>query len=1595
MRTNLWRMASFLTLLAMLISPIGFSGSASAAPVENHTASGSMPTGMKLVEAAHVGVSQPLEALAANKAASAEEAPSYLKQNPERLVLPKSLNGAADIQNAPAIEDAPVANNMPATEANFEGVNNVSGVLPPDTDGDIGYDPITGKKYYLQWVNLALQIWDVTNPAAPVAQLASPVAGNTLWTGAGGICEANNDGDPITLYDHIANRWMISQFALSFPDNFHQCIAVSASGDPTGSWYLYDFQTSATVMNDYPKFGVWPDGYYMSVNQFDGTTESWAGAGVAVFERAQMLQGLPARMIYVNVGDVTLDYGGMLPSDLDGPASAYGTPNYFMEWDDSTWLSDTSDTLRIWEFKVDWTTPANTTFGANSSFDPNLMLSTTDATPLCSGTRNCIDQPDTTQNLDAIADRLMFRLQYRDFGAYQTLVANHTVDAGSGRAGIHWFELRDTGSGWSIYQDDIYAPADTENRWMGSIAMDDNGNIALGYSVSSGTIYPSIRYSGRLSSDPLNDLPQGEAVMIAGGGAQTHSAARWGDYSKMSVDPEDGCTFWYTQEYMQTTSSSGWQTRIGSFRFPSCTALPTGTLSGTVTDGVNPLAGVSIDVDGTYHTVTDASGNYSLELIDGTYSVVASKYGYTTSTAPSVVITSPNITDQDFTLAAAATHTISGTVTDSVGGWPLYARIDIAGYPGAPIFTNPVTGLYSISLVDGPYTFAVTPLSGGYNPFSTPIVVSADATHNFALDVDSAACAAPGYQTIPGTLLFSDGFDTSTYPAFSSDWAKVNVSGTAGDWVTSIVGQHPSGTAVHSAPNMAVFNSYTATSGNSTRLYRTTGYDLSGQTSGEVSFWMYHDTVYTDNDTVQVQISTDGGTTWNNAGAPVSRYDGSTMWKQHTVNINAYTGAGMTDVRVAFLALSQWGSDTHIDDMSVNTETKCLPIANDGLIVGNVYDANTNLPLANADVVDAGMKHVLFVNNSADPAEDAPLYIIAEPAGSVSLTASALMYGNDTKTPAAVAGASVRQDFALAAGMLSVSPASLTFNVTTAAPTANQPASVSNTGGLAAGMEIFAVPGTFAGYTPTGPFAANTRHLGPKNLNDTNSSALRILPTRPSIPPLAAGTVNSSWNTGLTYAWGLGYNTDANDMWLGNLGAAGGDDLDYRFTTAGTNTGDTIDTAPWVGSYAADMTYNPFTNKLWQVNVGGDNCIYEMDPATMSSTGNKMCPAFGTSQRGLAFDPQTNTYYSGSWNDFVINHFAPDGTLLDSMNVNLEIAGLAFNPVTRHLFVFSNTDSASTPTNYDITVLDVANSYAVIGGFNIGGTTTVLTDYAQAGLEIDCAGNLWAVDQDAQKVYSVASGETGVCDWQASWLTVTPSTGSVSASGNTALTVSANATSMAAGTYNAYLRVTNSTPYGDKILPVTLNVTASPIFADVPLTHWAGSWIERLYLNGITGGCGTNPLTYCPGVTVTRDQMAVFLLRGIHGSSYTPPAVGGTTGFNDVPTTHWAAAWIKELAAEGITGGCGNGNFCPGAPVTRDQMAVFLLRGEHGSSYSPPSASGAMFGDIPSTFWAAAWIEQLANEGITSGCGNGNYCPATPVTRDQMAVFLVRAFNLP
>jgi hypothetical protein len=578
----------------------------------------------------------------------------------ERKMLPNRLGSAENPQADFVLQDTSPTASAATLGAGFEGLSNLDGVLPPDTVGDVGVDPATGKKYYVQMTNLSFAVFDPDTGNA----IYGPVHNNTLWQalGTNNVCVQNNDGDPVVLYDQDAHRWLMSQFALpKYPRGpFYQCIAVSQTGDPTGAWNLYTYKISDTKLNDYAKFGVWSDGYYMSTNQFKCNifSCSWQGQGVLAFERDKMLSGDPtARAVYFDLYGTDPNLGGMLPADWDGqtPPPA-GSPNPFVQVDDDSW-GYSPDQLQIWNFHVDWSNTANSTFSLAkklpvASFDSNL----------CGYSRNCIPQPNGVK-VDAISDRMMFRLQYRNFGSNQALVTNHTVDVGGDHAGIRWYELLNSGNGWDVSQQGTYAPADNDHRWMGSIAMNGAGDIALGYSVSGTNTNPSIRFTGRLNGDTLDLMTQGEGTIVAGGGSQSHSSGRWGDYSMMSVDPVDDCTFWYTQEYYAADSSYGWQTRIGSFKLHDCgTGTTDSPPSVTIT---NPADGAT--VSGAVNLTATANDDHGVSQVE--FLVDDNSIGIDTNAADgwSAVwdTTTGGYPDGLHTVTAVATDSISQTGSDS------------------------------------------------------------------------------------------------------------------------------------------------------------------------------------------------------------------------------------------------------------------------------------------------------------------------------------------------------------------------------------------------------------------------------------------------------------------------------------------------------------------------------------------------------------------------------------------------------------------------------------------------------------------------------------------------------------------------------------------------------------------------------------------------------------------------------------------------------------------------------------------------------------------------------------------------------------------
>ncbi|NUM48510.1 MAG: Ig-like domain-containing protein [Anaerolineales bacterium] len=464
----------------------------------------------------------------------------------------------------------------PSVLLTFEGVSSLSGVTPPDTNGDVG------PNHYVQMTNFSFRIWnkgDVDNGIAPTP-LTAPILLGTFFAPLGNGCQ-NNYGDPVVMYDDMADRWLLSQFDLS--GTLGLCIAISTTPDPTGTYYLYNFSTPA--FPDYFKFGVWPDGYYMSTNT-GSPNQYWAH----VFDRNKMLAGLPA---------TRQGFGGianfLMPADVDGttPPPA-GSPGIFYTMYDQGYVNHPAgvDRLAIYHLDVDWTTPGNSSL----SLAQEIPISAYNYTVCGFFVQNCLAQPGTSQTIDTLSYWPMFRFQYRNFGGSdERMVGNFTVDLNNtNKAAIRWFEVRKNGGTYNLYQEGTYAP-DNAHRWMGSIAMDKNGNIALGYSVvsaSNPTVIPSVRYATRLTTDPLGTL-QGEATMWAGTGVQT-GAVRWGDYSNMVVDPVDGCHFWFTTEYHDINDAGfNWNTRIGVFQIPECDSniTPTPTPTGpTPTPTNTPVA---------------------------------------------------------------------------------------------------------------------------------------------------------------------------------------------------------------------------------------------------------------------------------------------------------------------------------------------------------------------------------------------------------------------------------------------------------------------------------------------------------------------------------------------------------------------------------------------------------------------------------------------------------------------------------------------------------------------------------------------------------------------------------------------------------------------------------------------------------------------------------------------------------------------------------------------------------------------------------------------------------------------------------------------
>jgi hypothetical protein len=785
---------------------------------------------------------------------------------------------------------------MPAPLNTFEGQGSVdsgggaAGCLcePPDTNGAVG------PTQYVQMVNSVFSVYDKAG-----TRLSGPTQINALFSAlpADSRCRATNDGDPVVVYDQLADRWLLSQFAVRDDAGgtngpYSECVAISQTSDATGAYYVYDFKLSTTVFEDYPHFGLWPDAYYMTTHQFNQAGTAYLGQGAWAFERDRMLDGKPAQLLYFNLGTLpapfNTGFGGQLPANLDGftlpPA---GSPNYFIQVDSA---ADTGlgNNLRIWKFHVDWVTPANSSFGVSGM--PNSVIPVTDfARPNCNNNAaGCVPQLGDASQLDPIGDRLMYRLAYRNFGDHEALVLNHTVvsNATTGQMGPRWYEVRDPGGSPQIYQQSTFVPTgptDLLYRWMGSVAMDRGGNMAIGYSTSSNASFPSIGYAGRLAGDSLNALAQGEAQMFAGTGPQ-HGApmvARWGDYTDMTVDPVDDCTFWYTNEYYSATDAGAllWRTRVGSFKFPQCTPRPIGLLRGTITDNTsNPIVGASVKAGG-YTATTNASGFYQFSpLAPAGYSATASATGYFSSSPTAVTVTNGNVTEQNFVLTrnlAVPTPTPAPPVVLQTVNPP------VLNDPGTTSATNSYTVTWNPAEVTAGLASYIVEESTNY---ANPLFDNADGT---AIPGDAASLWTAGQQTDPWVQ----------NPAFHNSVPN-----------SYFAGGEDSGFAAPIDTSLTLKSNITIPA---------------GVGSGRLTFYSRY---FNDpEDTGNVEVSTDGGTLWNSlkilTDAPLVP-PADTRVQNYEVDLTAYKGVPIKlrfrfntarTLYPAFHTLGWWVDDINVD----------------------------------------------------------------------------------------------------------------------------------------------------------------------------------------------------------------------------------------------------------------------------------------------------------------------------------------------------------------------------------------------------------------------------------------------------------------------------------------------------------------------------------------------------------------------------------------------------------------------------------------------------------------------------------------------------------
>lgn len=759
---------------------------------------------------------------------------------------------ADSVSKEAAVPSVPEGVNAPAPppSANFEGLdfNTFGNGHPPDTVGDVG------PNHYIQAINSSLGIYD----KATGTRIAA-FGFNTFMSQGhfGNLCDTNNFGDPVILYDTFEDRWVVSDFAFALSGGnavspAYQCFAVSRSGDPvSGGWNFYSIQ-AADFLNDYPKFGVWNDGIYMSANMFGfGAGGTFQNARVWALNKAQMYAGAASvQVVSFNgpAGDFTL-----LPSNarLQTGTPPNGTPNYFL----SSWQF--LNALTVYKFHVDWDHISLSTFTG-----PDIPIAAT-SWP-ASAPANAPSQGGNA--LDVLPIRAMMQNQYTNLGGSESLWAIHTVRRANttGFAAPRFYQVNVTGGtvAPAITQAATFDPdaANVLHRFAPSLALDRAGNMAFGYSTSSSTTKPAIKYAGRLAADPINTFSQTEQVLIQGTGTQTGNCGggpctRWGDYSAMSLDP-NGCTFWYTNMYYATDGLDH-HTRIGSFTLPGCTTIGTGTIQGTVTSssGGGPINGATVTL-GSRTATTDSSGFYSFTgLPAGTYPGMAASFpGYTTASASNVVVNQAAITTQNFVLSPGAN---SGCLTDTTQidfqkGEP--TSVDLTTNPGNVILSNlPRVDQQNTSLGNSGFGISTTQwigqtftpaLTGTLSKLDISLFCSACSGVNppVTIEIRTVSGGLPTTTVLASTTVagFSSGsaaFYTATFgapPALTAGtpyaiMTRLVTPRSAGNYnaTFSTANPYPGGVLVFSTTSGASFGSIAAND-LGFRTYMQTGFALSG-----------------------------------------------------------------------------------------------------------------------------------------------------------------------------------------------------------------------------------------------------------------------------------------------------------------------------------------------------------------------------------------------------------------------------------------------------------------------------------------------------------------------------------------------------------------------------------------------------------------------------------------------------------------------------------------------------------------------------------------------------------------------------------------------